>query len=134
MPENKTKPTVKSVTDYLNTIRDSHRRDDCFALVDLMEEVSKAKPVMWGGSIVGFGTHHYVYESGREGDTVVIGFAPRKDTISIYLLGGIKQLTGELAKLGKHKTGGGCLYIKSLSDVNGAVLKKILHKACKFTK
>lgn len=86
---------------------------------------------MWGSAIIGFGTYHYVYESGREGDTILIGFSPRKQNISIYLMGGLKKVEGELSKLGRYKSGGGCLYIKSLSDVNVTVLKKILARAFK---
>lgn len=131
IPENKTKPTKSSVTAFLNKIKDKQLRDDCFAILEMMQTVSKCKPVMWGSAIVGFGKYHYVYESGREGDTILIGFSPRKQNISIYLMGGLKKVEAELVKLGKHKTGGGCLYIKSLSDVNVAVLKKIFAKAFK---
>ena len=106
-------------------------RDDCFAILDLMQNASNSEPVMWGSAIIGFGTHHYVYESGREGDTIVIGFSPRKQNISIYLMGGLKNVEDELSKLGDYKTGKGCLYIKSLSDVNIKVLKKIITKAFK---
>jgi hypothetical protein len=134
MAENKTKPTVGSATAFLNRIEDSQRRADCFALSALMESVSKTKPVMWGTSIVGFGTYHYVYESGREGDTVLMGFSPRKEAITIYMMCGLDRLAEELPKLGKHKTGGGCLYIKSLSDVDTAVLKRLLVKAYKVAK
>ena len=94
-----------------------------------MQKVSNCEPILWGSAIVGFGTHHYVYESGREGDTVVIGFSPRKQNITIYLMGGLKNIEDELSTLGKYKTGKGCLYIKSLSDVNADVLKKIFAKA-----
>jgi uncharacterized protein DUF1801 len=97
----------------------------------MMQEVSNCEPVMWGSAIIGFGTYHYVYESGREGDMVVIGFSPRKQNISIYLMGGLNKVQEELSKLGKYKTGKGCLYIKSLSDVNAEVLKKIFAKALK---
>jgi hypothetical protein len=127
--ENKTKPTKVSVTAFLNKIRDRQLRDDCFAILEMMQKVSKAEPVMWGGAIVGFGTYHYVYESGREGDTLVIGFSPRKQNISIYLMGGLPKIEDELTKLGKYKTGKGCLYIKALSDVNAPVLRKIFAKA-----
>ena len=133
MPENKTKPTSDSAVAFLNKIRDRRRRDDCLALMEMMRQVSGAEPVMWGSAIVGFGTYHYVYESGREGDTVVIGFSPRKQNISIYLMGGLQPVAAELAQLGKHKTGKGCLYINSLSDVNAKVLEKILAKAYKTT-
>ncbi len=97
----------------------------------MMQKVSNCEPVMWGSAIIGFGTFHYVYESGREGDTVVLGFSPRKQNISIYLMGGLKKIEDELPRLGKYKSGKGCLYIKSLSDVNAEVLKKILAKAFK---
>ena len=131
MPENKTKPTIASVTTFLNKIQNLHLRTDCFTLLKMMQAVSKAEPVMWGSSIIGFGTFHYVYESGREGDTVVIGFSPRKQNISIYMMCSLDKISGELVNLGKYKTGKGCLYIKSLSDVNTAALKKVLTKAFK---
>jgi hypothetical protein len=128
MSENKTKPTKSSTTAFLNKIKDQKLRDDCFAILEMMQEVSNSEPVMWGSAIIGFGTYHYKYESGREGDTVVIGFSPRKQNISIYLMGGLDKVEDELSKLGKHKTGKGCLYIKSLSDVKPEVLKKVIAK------
>ena len=131
MAENKTKPTSASVTAYLKKIKDPQRREDCIALVELMKSASKSEPVMWGTSIIGFGTHHYVYESGREGDTVIIGFSSRQDSIALYLMGGLRPLADELPKLGKYKTGKGCLYIKTLADVDTAILKIILAKAWK---
>jgi len=134
MPENKTTPTTSSVNAFLNKIKDKQVRDDCFVILEMMQKISKCEPVMWGSAIVGFGMYHYVYESGREGDSILIGFSPRKQNISIYLMGGLKNIEDELARLGKHKTGGGCLYIKSLSDVNEAVLKNILAKAFKEAK
>jgi hypothetical protein len=130
MAENKTKPTRSSVTDFLNRIEDKQVRDDCFAISEMMQKVSNAEPTMWGSAIIGFGTHHYVYESGREGDTVVLGFSPRKQNITLYFMGGVNNVQDELSRLGKYKTGKGCLYIKSLSDVNAEVLKEILAKAC----
>ena len=89
---------------------------------------------MWGSSIIGFGKRHYVYESGREGDTVILGFAPRKQNIALYLAGGLSPLGDELSKLGKHETGKGCLYIKSMNDINASVLKKIITKSYKSVK
>ena len=97
----------------------------------MMQKVAKSEPVMWGSAIVGFGAYHYVYESGREGDTILIGFSPRKQDISIYLMGGLNKVENEVSRLGKYKTGKGCLYIKSLSDVDVKVLKKIFAKAFK---
>ena len=131
MAENNTKPTKGSVTAFLSKIKDKQVRDDCFVILEMMQKVSKCEPVMWGSAIVGFGTYHYVYESGREGDMILIGFSPRKQNISIYLMGGLNKVEDELPKLGKHKTGGGCLYINSLSDVNATVLKKVFAMAFK---
>jgi hypothetical protein len=131
MAENKTKPTVASVTAFLNNVQDTQIRNDCFAILKIMQAVSKKEPVMWGSSIIGFGTYHYVYESGREGDTAVIGFSPRKQNISIYMMCSLDNVKDELLKLGKYKTGKGCLYIKSLSDVDTTALRKVLTKAFK---
>lgn len=131
MAENKTQPTVASVTAFLNKVKDKQVRDDCFVLVKMMKAVSKKEPVMWGSAIVGFGTYHYVYESGREGDTVLIGFSPRKQNISIYMMCSLENVKNELLNLGKYKTGKGCLYIKSLSDVNTSALRKVLAKGYK---
>ena len=131
MAENKTKPTVASVSAFLNKVQDKELRNDCVALVKMMQAVSRKKPVMWGSSIVGFGTFHYVYESGREGDTVLIGFSPRKQNISIYMMCSLDKVKAELPSLGKYKTGKGCLYIRSLSDVNTAALRKVLTKGFK---
>lgn len=129
MTENKTKPTTTTVRAFLNRIENPQLRHDCNSIIEIMEAISKLKPVMWGSSIIGFGTRHYVYDSGREGDTMIVGFSPRKQNISLYLAGGLEPLEGELSRLGKHETGKGCLYIKSLKDVDVAVLKKILTKA-----
>lgn len=126
MAENKTRPTIASVTAFLNKIQDPQLRADCFALLKMMQAVSGEQPVMWGSAIIGFGKYHYVYESGREGDTVLIGFSPRKQNISIYMMCSLDTVREELPKLGKYKTGKGCLYIKSLDDVNTSVLKKVI--------
>jgi hypothetical protein len=134
MTENKTRPTKHSVTAFLNKIADKQVKEDCFALLEMMQKVTGLEPVMWGSAIVGFGSYHYVYESGREGDSILIGFSPRKQNISIYLMGGLKAVEEDLADLGKHKTGGGCLYVKSLDDVNLPVLKRIVVKAFKEAK
>ena len=131
MAENKTKPSKESVHAFLARIPDLQLRKDCLSILKLMQTISRSQPVMWGSAIIGFGTYHYVYESGREGDTVVIGFSPRKQNISIYLMGGLNHVKDELSGLGKYKTGKGCLYIKSLSDVNVVVLKQIIVKAFK---
>jgi hypothetical protein len=129
MTENKTIPTDQTVADFLEKISDKQVQQDCSALVDLMRSASKTEPVMWGSSIIGFGIYHYRYESGREGDNLIIGFSPRKQNIAIYLKGGLAPLQAELMDLGKYKTGKGCLYIKSMKEINIPVLMKMLSKA-----
>jgi hypothetical protein len=129
MTENKTMPTDQTVPAFLEKISDEQLRQDCSVLVELMRSVSKTEPVMWGSSIIGFGMYHYRYESGREGDNLIIGFSPRKQNIAIYLRGGLAPLQAELMELGKYKTGKGCLYIKSIKEIKIPVLKKMLSKA-----
>ncbi len=128
MPENKTRPTDESVSAFLEQIPDQAVRNDCLILVSMMKEITGHPPAMWGGSIVGFGTYHYRYESGREGDMPVIAFSPRKQAITIYVKCYLDAFAGELSKLGKHKTGKGCLYIRALKDIDQDVLKDILIK------
>jgi len=129
MAENKTKATGASVEAYLAGIEDESRRKDCEALATLMSKATKEKPKMWGPSIVGFGSYHYKYDSGREGDSCLTGFSSRKGDITVYV---VKSFPGQeklLSKLGKHKTGGGCLYIRALSDVDSKVLEQIVAAA-----
>ena len=126
MAENKTKATDASVADYLAAIDDEARREDCQALADLMAKATKQPARMWGASIVGFGTYHYRYDSGREGDTCVVGFSSRKGDISVYGLNAAAGAEELLSKLGKHKAGKGCVYIKRLSDVDLKVLAKLV--------
>ncbi|MBL7996047.1 DUF1801 domain-containing protein [bacterium] len=128
MAELKTKKNSKNVTQFLNTIENEQKRKDCLDLMKLMAEATGSKPVMWGDAIVGFGDYHYRSESGREGDWFVAGFSPRKQNISLYLLGGIKKHPDLLGQLGKHKTGGSCLYINHLSDINLKILKNLIKK------
>ena len=134
MAENKTRPTVAPVEKFLKGVKDPAQRADCAKLIDLLKTVSGEPPVMWGSAIIGFGTRHYVYESGREGDTMIVGFSPRKQAIALYLAGGLAPLEQELAALGEHTTGKGCLYIKSLDKVNLPVLKRILAKSYRSVK
>lgn len=133
MAENKTKPTTITVASFLKKFS-PHLRKDCDTVIQLLQSISNQKPVMWGSAIIGFGTRHYVYESGRQGDTMIVGFSPRKQAIALYLAGGLEPLQSELEKLGKFTTGKGCLYIKSLDDVDISVLKKILTKSYKSVK
>jgi hypothetical protein len=129
MAENKTKPTEVSVTAFIDGIADSGRHADAKALVKLMQSAAGEKPKMWGPSIIGFGSYHYKYESGREGDMPVIAFSPRKAATVLYGVTGFDEAAGLLGKLGKHTTGKGCLYIKKLADVDEQVLKTLVVKA-----
>jgi len=126
MAENKTKPTEASVESYLAAIGDEARRKDCEALAQLMAKATKQPPTMWGTSIVGFGSYHYKYDSGHEGDSCLVGFSSRKDAISVYLLGCFPEREELLSKLGKHKSGKGCLYVRKLSDVDLKVLEQLV--------
>src|SRR5579871_3574238 len=122
MAKNKTAPTEQSVEQFLNTIEDEQKRKDSFTIVELMKQVTAIEPKMWGSSIVGFGSYHYKYESGREGDAILAGFSPRKQNLTIYNMGGLDQHADLFQKLGKHTTDGGCLHIKRLADVDLATL------------
>ena len=131
MAELKTKPTGESVKDFLNKIPDPERREDCFAVAKLMEEITGDKPKMWGPSIVGFGNYHYKYDSGREGDWLVTGFSPRKKDLTLYLMMGFEKHAELMKQLGKHSTSKSCLYIKRLSDINVPTLKKLIKASVK---
>jgi hypothetical protein len=122
MAELKTKINDASVTDFLNTIENEEKRSDSFEILKLMQQVTKQEPKMWGSSIIGFGNVHLKYESGRELDWFITGFSPRKQNLSLYGL----PHTDELKKLGKYKTGGGCIYINKLKDVDAKVLKELI--------
>lgn len=129
MAENKTKATELSVAAYIDAIEDEGKREDAKVLVKMLTKVSGKKAVMWGPSIVGFGTHHYKYESGREGDSPVIAFSPRKAAHSLYGFTGTDGADELLARLGKHTTGKGCLYVKKLKDVDLKVLETLAANA-----
>jgi hypothetical protein len=129
MADNKTKPTEVSVAAFIDALTDETRRTDAKALVKLMQGATGEKPKMWGPSIIGFGSHHYKYESGREGDTPLAGFSPRKAATVVYGMTGFVDSEALLAKLGKHTTGGGCLYIKRLADVDRNVLQELVSKS-----
>jgi hypothetical protein len=129
MAKNKTRPTEVSVAAFLEAIAEPARRADATALVKLMQEASGEEPKMWGPSIIGFGSHHYIYESGREGDAPVLGFSPRKAALVLYGALRAGDADAMLAKLGKHTTGKGCLYIKKLADVDPTALKDLLAKS-----
>ena len=126
MAELKTKPTAKSVPDFLNSIEDPGRKKDCLAITELMQELSGSEPKMWGDSIVGFGDYHYKYASGREGDWFQVGFSPRKQNLTLYMMGYLEFYEDILKDLGKFKHGKGCLYIKKLDDIDLDVLKALI--------
>ena len=131
MAENKTQKTKASVTDFINGIADESRRKDCRAVLKLMKDATGAPARMWGPSIVGFGDLRYTYASGREGDWFLTGFSPRKDNLTLYLIPDLRAHTARLKKLGKHTTGGSCLYIRRLADVDQGVLKQLIDEGVK---
>ncbi len=131
MAELKTKPNDRSVKEFLSSVDDEQKRDDSFTLLELMQTATKAEPMMWGDSIVGFGDRHYTYASGREGDLFVIGFSPRKQNLTIYLTDYVDGYDAILQSLGKYTTGKGCLYIKRLDDIHMPTLKKLIAAAVK---
>lgn len=132
--ELKTKVNTASVEGFLNTVEDEQKRADCFEIAKIMQQVTKEKPKMWGASIVGFGTYHYKGASGREGDWMLTGFSPRKQNLTLYLMGGFDMHKDLLKKLGKFKTSVGCLYIKKLDDVDKKVLKQLVTQTVKTMK
>ena len=132
--EPKTKPTKASVPAFLKKATKGERLADCTALVKLMEKATGARAVMWGTAIVGFGSYHYTYESGREGDACVVGFSSRRSEIAIYLPAEFASRESLLAELGSHKTGKACLYIKRLSDVSVKVLEKLVRDGFAHTR
>ena len=126
MAELKTRPNEASVRDFIESVEDEARREDCKTVLTLMSEASGEEPIMWGPSIVGFGTYHYKYASGREGDWMKTGFSPRKQNLTLYIMDGFGKYDELLSALGPHKTGKSCLYIKKLSDIDLKVLKKLV--------
>ena len=132
MAENKTKENDASVADFLNAVPDEDKRADAWRVLRLMEEETGEPPRMWGDSIVGFGRYHYKYASGREGDMPLIGFSPRKASLSLYVLTGSDQQEALLARLGKHTIGKSCLYIKRLSDVDEAALRELMRASVAY--
>jgi len=132
MSELKTKPTTQSVTAFLNAIEDAQVRKDCKQILKLMSEATGSKPKMWGTSIVGFGSYHYQYASGRKGDWPLTGFSPRKQNLTVYIMPGFHRYDALMKKLGKYKTGKACLYFKKLDDVDQDVLKELVHNSAEY--
>ncbi|MCH7722108.1 MAG: DUF1801 domain-containing protein [Bacteroidetes bacterium] len=131
MSDLKTKPNKQSVKQFLEKVTDKNKRGDCYTILKLMKQVTKEEPKMWGNNIVVFGSYHYKYESGREGDWFVTGFFPRKQNLTIYIMVGFEQYPDLMKKLGKHKTGKSCLYINRLEDINQSVLKELIAESVK---
>ena len=134
MAELKTQQTEESVEKFLNTINDAGRREDCYKVAKLMEEATGSKPKMWGESIVGFGSYHYKGASGREGDWLLIGFSPRKQNLTLYIMAGFDGYSELMKKLGKHSSAKSCLYIKRLDDIHLPTLKKLIRASVKMMK
>ena len=132
MKEQKTLPNTTSVDDFLSLIDNEQKRKDAYTLVSLCEKMSGCPPVMWGSSIIGFGSYHYVYPTGHSGDAPLISFSPRKAYISIYTAVGDDNLKHLLPLLGKHKMGKACLYIKTLKDIKISILEAIIDESIKF--
>jgi hypothetical protein len=129
---NKTTENELSVTDFLNGVADETKRADSFKIVELIERHTELPAKMWGPAIVGFGSYHYKYESGREGDAPLFGFSPRANAIALYISTGFAQREELLAKFGKHTTAKGCVYVKKLADVDTEVLKAMVDESVKY--
>ena len=132
MSKMKTIPTAASVNAFVDAVEDEQKRTDSRALAALMEEVTGEPAQMWGTAIVGFGTYHYRYASGREGDFMLVGFSPRKRALTLYIMAGFSEYDALLTQLGKHTIGKSCLYIKRLADVDQAVLRDIVERSVRY--
>lgn len=132
MAQLKTSPNGGDVMAFLQGVEDEQKRQDSFELLALMEEITGVAPQMWGGSIIGFGSYHYVYESGREGDWFLTGFSPRKQNLSLYIMSGFDRYEALMERLGKHKTGKSCLYVKQLTDLDRGVLRELITDSVRY--
>jgi hypothetical protein len=134
MKKNKTQQNDASVTDFLNSVENEKRKTDALAVLKIMKELTKEEPKMWGPSLVGFGSYHYKYESGREGDFFLTGFSPRKQSLTLYIMNGFERYDELMSQLGKYKTGKSCLYINKLEDVDLKVLEKLIVESVEYMK
>ena len=132
MAENKTKATGASVTAFINSIDDKQKRADARKVAAMMRKATGKRAKLWGPSIVGYGTYHYKYASGREGDFLMTGFSPRKQALTVYVIPGFEHFETLMNKLGKYKTGKSCLYIKRLSDVDEKLLEQLINRSVKY--
>ncbi len=130
--ELKTKPNDTDTEAFLNQVEPEKKRQDAFAILAMMKEVTGEEPKMWGGSIIGFGDYHYKYESGREGDWFLTGFSPRKQNLTLYIMPGFKRYEELMTKLGKHKTGKACLYVNKLEDIDLNILKELVQESVNY--
>ena len=132
MAKNKTQPNDSDVNVFIESVDEDKKRADCFKLLQIMQEITNEPPKMWGPSIVGFGTYHYKYESGREGDFFKAGFSPRKQNLTLYIIPGFERYEKLMADLGKYKTGKSCLYVKSLDDIDLDILKELIRDSVSY--
>ncbi|MBT8306888.1 MAG: DUF1801 domain-containing protein [Maribacter sp.] len=126
MAKNKTIPNETSVSAFIEGVEDEQKKADCHTLIGLMKEITGEEPVMWGPSIIGFGSYHYKYDSGRKGDMLLTGFSPRKQNLTLYIMSGFNRYEKLMQKLGKYKTGKSCLYVKRISDIDMGVLTELI--------
>ncbi|MDX1415835.1 MAG: DUF1801 domain-containing protein [Candidatus Promineifilaceae bacterium] len=134
MAEPKTKKNDADVEEFLNSVENKKRREDSFAVLELMKKVTNEEPQMWGDSIVGFGSYHYKYASGREGNWPLTGFSPRKQSLTLYIMSGFDKYDELLEDLGKYTTGKSCLYVKKIEDVDLDVLKELVARSVEYMK
>lgn len=132
MAENKTKKTTQNVVEFLDAVQPEQRKQDCLTVMKMMETLTGQKPKMWGSSIVGFGDYHYKYESGREGNFFRIGFSPRKQNLTLYIITGFDRYEEIMSRLGKYKIGKSCLYVNKLSDIDMDVLKELSQASLEY--
>ncbi len=131
MSELKTKKNDASVEVFINAVEHEKRRTDSLVVLEMMKKITGEEPSMWGDSIVGFGSYHYTYASGREGDWMVTGFSPRKQSLTLYIMPGFEKYPDLMAKLGKYRTGRSCLYINKLEDIDQKILERLIAKSYK---
>ena len=122
------------MTAFLNSLADEKKRQDCFTILEMMKQVTGEEPMMWGPTIVGFGTYHYKYKTGWEGDYFLTGFSPRKQNLTLYIMAGFDQYDALMSRLGKYKTGKSCLYIKRLADVDETTLRELVKQSVAYMK
>jgi hypothetical protein len=134
MAELKTKINDASVEKFISMVDDQEKRELSFKILELMKKITKEEPKMWGTSIIGFGTYHYKYKSGQEGDWMQVGFSPRKQAVTLYIMSGFSRYDELMNKLGKYKTGKSCLYIKKEEDIDMKVLKELVTQSVKYIK